>query len=122
MGALVEEGLRAEGLNGKIKVVGFDGIGDILPMIQSGDITATYFSNPYLQAGYGLAYDYAALKGDLDTSTMKPEDRMFTTKGVLISTSTIADFQKNFVDSKPDYDYSDLKFCISSPMDLNNLH
>ena len=118
----VAEGLRAEGLNGKIKVVGFDGIGDILPMIQSGDITATYFSNPYIQAGYGLAYDYAALTGTLDTSTMKPEERMFNTKGVLISTTTMEDFQKNFVDSKPVYDYSDLKFCISTPMDLNNLH
>jgi hypothetical protein len=53
---------------------------------------------------------------------MKPEERMFTTKGVMISTSTIADFKKNFVESKPDYDYSDLKSCVSSPMDLNNLH
>ncbi|HVI41854.1 MAG TPA: sugar ABC transporter substrate-binding protein, partial [Anaerovoracaceae bacterium] len=118
----VAEGLRAEGLNGKIKVVGFDGIDDILPMIKSGDITATYSSNPYIQAGYGLAYDYAALKGDIVPSELKPEERMFNTKGVLISTETLADFQKNYVDSKPVYDYSDLKFCISSPMDVNKLH
>ena len=35
---------------------------------------------------------------------------------------TLADYIAEFVDSKPVYDYSDLDFCISSPMDLNNLH
>lgn len=117
----VAEGLRAEGLNGKIKVVGFDGIGDILPMIESGDILATYGSNPYIQAGYGLAYTYAALKGDIVPSELPGEERMIQTKGVLISSDTLADYIAEFIDSKPVYDYSDLKFAISSPMDLNNL-
>lgn len=118
----VAEGLRAEGLNGKIKVVGFDGIDDVLPMIESGDVLGTYGSNPYIQAGYGLAYSYAALKGDIVPSDLAGEKRMVQTKGVLISKDTLADYIAEFVDSKPVYDYSDLDFCISSPMDLNNLH
>jgi len=118
----VAEGLRAEGLNGKVKVVGFDGIDDVLPMIESGDILATYGSNPYIQAGYGLAYDYAALKGDIVTADLPGEERMIQTKGILISSATLADYIAEFVDSKPDYDYSDLKFAISSPMDLDNLN
>ena len=118
----VAEGLRAEGLNGKIKVVGFDGIDDILPMIESGDILATYGSNPYIQAGYGLAYDYAALKGDIVPGDLPAEKRMIQTKGVLISSDTLADYKKEFVESKPVYDYGNLDFCISSPMDIKNLH
>lgn len=118
----VAEGLRAEGLNGKIKVVGFDGIDDILPMIESGDILGTYGSNPYIQAGYGLAYDYAAQQGVIVPSELPGEQRMIQTKGVLISSDTLADYIAEFVDSKPVYDYSDLTFCISSPMDLKNLH
>jgi ABC-type sugar transport system substrate-binding protein len=118
----VAEGLRAEGLNGKIKVVGFDGVPDILPLIESGDILATISSNAYIQAGYGLAYDYAALKGEIAPGDMAPEDRMVNTKIIVISTDTLDQYRADYVDSKPDYDYSDLEFCISSKMDINSLH
>jgi ABC-type sugar transport system substrate-binding protein len=118
----VAEGLRAEGLNGKIKIVGFDGIDDILPMIESGDILGTYCSNAYIQAGYGLAYDYGALKGVIVPSEMPAEKRMIQTKGILITGDTLAEFKAEFVDSTPVYDYDDLDFCISSPMDIDNLH
>ncbi|MDR0886606.1 MAG: sugar ABC transporter substrate-binding protein [Clostridiales Family XIII bacterium] len=118
----VAEGLRAEGLNGKIKVTGFDGTDDILPLIESGDVLATFGSNAYIQAGYGLAYDYAALNGEIDLDKMPPEERMINTKGVIISTDTLAEYRKEFVENKPDYDYDDLEFPVSSYIDIDNLH
>jgi ABC-type sugar transport system substrate-binding protein len=118
----VAEGLRAEGLNGKVKVSGFDGAADILPLLESGDVFATFASNGYMQSGYGLAWCYAALKGVIDLSAMKPEERMINTKGVLISKDTVAEYKRDYVDNRPDYNYDDLKFCVSSLIDINSLH
>ncbi|MDR1043249.1 MAG: sugar ABC transporter substrate-binding protein [Clostridiales Family XIII bacterium] len=118
----VAEGLRAEGLNGKVKVVGFDGTDDILPLIENGDILATFSSDGYMQSGYGLSYCYEALKGELDPASMPPEERMINTKGIVISTDSLADYRAQYIDSKPDYNYKDLEFCVSSYFDINNLH
>jgi ABC-type sugar transport system substrate-binding protein len=118
----VAEGLKAEGLNGKIKITAFDGTPDILPLIESGDVFATFASDGYMEAGYGLAYNYAALNGDITLADMNKEERMFNTKGVLVDKSNLADFKKNYVDGTPDYDYDDLEFCVSSYFDVEDLH
>lgn len=117
----VAEALRAAGLNGKVKVTGFDCIDDTLTAIEKGDVFATYAANPYLQAGYGLGYTYAAYTGKIVPSALPPEKRMIQTKGVAVTAGSIKDYKAEFVDSKPDYDYTDLDFCISRPMDLNSL-
>lgn len=118
----VAEGLKAEGLNGKVKVTGFDGTPDILPLIESGDVFATFASDGFMQGGYGLAYNYAALNGDIKLADMGDDERMINTKGVYIDSVTLPDFKATYVDGTPDYDYDDLKFCVSSLFDLNNLH
>lgn len=117
----VAEALRAEGLNGKVLVTGFDCIDDFLTGIEKGDVFATYAANPYMQGGYGLAYDYAAYTGQIVPSELPDEKRMILTKGIAVTKDTLADYIAEFVDSKPQYDYTNLDFCIAAPMDLNNL-
>jgi ABC-type sugar transport system substrate-binding protein len=122
MAMAVAEGLRAEGLNGQVKITGFDAVDDIMALIETGDIFATYSSNAYLQAGYGLAWDYAALTGGVSLGDLAPEERMIHTKGVIITTDTLTDYIDEFVTNKPEYDYGDLEFCVSSPFDTSSLH
>ncbi len=121
MALAVTEGLRAAGLNGKVKVTGFDCIDDILGAIAAGDVYATFSSNPYLQAGYGLGYSYAAYTGKIKTSELPGEMRMIKTKGVLVSSDNLKAYQAEFVTGKPVYDYTNLEYAISQPFDLNNL-
>lgn len=121
MALAVAEALRAEGLNGKILVTGFDCIDDVLDAIEAGDVFATFSANPLLQAGYGLAYSYAAYTGAIDTETYPAEKVMLKTKGVLVNADSLADYRAEFVESKPVYDYTDLDFAISSSFDLDNL-
>lgn len=121
MALAVAEGLRAAGLNGKVKVTGFDCIDDVLTAIEDGDVYATFSSNPYLQAGYGLAYTYAAYTGAIDPSDLPGEKRMIKTKGVLVSSDNLEEYRTEFVTGKPSYDYTDLDFAISQPFDLNAL-
>ncbi len=116
------EGLRAEGMNGKILVSGFDCIDDTLPAIDAGDICATFSSNPYLQSGYGFAYCYEAYIGNLDTESMPPEKRMIQTMGITVTKDNIDEYREEYVENKPVYDYTDLDFCISRSIDLDNLH
>jgi len=122
LGMAAVEALRAEGLNGKVKVIAFDGIVEILPLIKNGDVFATYGTYPYLQGAYGLDYCYSALTGKIDLSKMKTtEERMFTTKVIPIFKDGVDDYIAKYVDSKPIFDYNDLAFPISVPMHKEDL-
>jgi ribose transport system substrate-binding protein len=116
MAMAVIQALKAKGLNGKVKVVGVDGIDDAVNAIKAGDMAASVGSNPWLQGGFGLAYPYAAYKGKIDTKKMTAAERMFYTPGVLITGKTVADYEAKYVKSKPKFNYNDLKSAVESPM------
>ena len=79
------EALKGKSLNGKILSCGVDGIPDAITSIKNGDMICSYASNGWLQAFYGLAYPYAAYKGEIDTTKLDAGQRMIFTPGVLIT-------------------------------------
>ena len=114
----VVQALKAKGLDKQVLVTGNDGTTDAVNAVESGEITVTIANNGWLQGGYGVAYAYAAKTGKLDPSSMKPEERMFYTNGIVITGDNVADYKKEYVDSTPVYDYEDLSFPVARPMDV----
>ncbi len=114
----VVQALKAKGLDKQVLVTGNDGTTDAVNAVESGEITVTIANNGWLQGGYGVAYAYAAKTGKLDPSSMKPEERMFYTNGIVITGDNVADYKKEYVDSAPVYDYEDLSFPVARPMDV----
>lgn len=115
----VVQALKAKGLDKTVLVTGNDGTTDAVNAVESGEITVTIANNGWLQGGYGVAYAYAAKTGKIDPSTMKPEERMFYTNGIVITADTVADYKKEYIDSTPTYDFDDLSFPVARPMDIN---
>ncbi len=116
MALAVVEALKAAGRE-DILVAGIDGIPDAITAVQNGDMIATVSNNPWAQGGYALAIDYAAYKGELDTTTMTNEQMMFKTAGMLVSADTVEDYIAEYVDSKPDFDFSDIFATIVGPLE-----
>ena len=114
----VVQALKAKGLDKQVLVTGNDGTTDAVNAVESGEINVTIANNGWLQGGYGVAYAYAAKTGKLDPSSMKPEERMFYTNGIVITGDNVADYKKEYVDSTPVYDYEDLSFPVARPMDV----
>lgn len=114
LGAL--QALKAKSLNGKVKIVGVDGVSDAIAAIEAGDMVATVANNGYLQGGYGAAYAYAAYTGTIVPSELTPEQRLFYTEGYFVDAENLDAFKKDFVDSEPEYDYTDLDFPIGRAM------
>ena len=114
----VVQALKAKGLDKQVLVTGNDGTTDAVNAVESGEITVTIANNGWLQGGYGVAYAYAAKTDKLDPSSMKPEERMFYTNGIVITGDNVADYKKEYVDSTPVYDYEDLSFPVARPMDV----
>ena len=114
----VVQALKAKGLDKQVLVTGNDGTTDAVNAVESGEITVTIANNGWLQGGYGVAYAYAAKTCKLDPSSMKPEERMFYTNGIVITGDNVADYKKEYVDSTPVYDYEDLSFPVARPMDV----
>lgn len=112
----VVQALTAKNLNGKILTTGVDGTSAAIEMVENGELACTIANNGWLQAGYGCAYAYAAKTGVLDTETMDDLHRMFLTNGYLVSSDTLADYKATFVDSQPEYDFTDLDYPIARPM------
>lgn len=112
----VVQALTAKNLNGKILSTGVDGTSAGIEMVENGELACTIANNGWLQAGYGCAYAYAAKTGVLDTETMDDLHRMFLTNGYLVSADTLADYKATFVDSQPEYDFTDLDYPIAGPM------
>ena len=55
MGVGALEALRAEGLAGKVPIVGVDGIKSAVDAVRSGEFACTVTSDPFWQGGMGLA-------------------------------------------------------------------
>lgn len=118
IGAL--QALKAKGLNGKVKLVGIDGVSAAFAAIDDGDMICTVASNGFLQGGYGAAYVYYAWAGKYDPAKLPAGQRAFYTKGLLVDKSNLEEYRDNFVRSVPKYDFTDLTFPILGPFDVVN--
>lgn len=108
------QALDAKGLKGKVGVTGIDANTDIVEGVKDGSVVATVSSNGYLQGGYTLAVCYAAWAGLIDPTTMPEEYRNFLTPAIVVTADTVDDYVAQYVDSVPDYDFSDIWFCKAS--------
>ena len=109
------QALKAAGLNGKVKVVGVDGINDAVTFIKEGDMVATVGSNPWLQCGYSLAICYDAWRGVIDVDSLPADQREFNTEGLMITSDSVAAYEEEYITNKPDYDFSMPFDCIYKP-------
>ena len=66
MGSGALEALRAEGLAGKVPIVGVDGIKTAVDAVRTGEFACTVTSDPFWQGGMGLAIGYNAKIGKFD--------------------------------------------------------
>ena len=112
----VVQALKAKGLNGKIKTTGVDGTSAGIAGVESGDIVCTIANNGWEQAGYGVAYAYAAYTGKIVPNDLPDGKRMFYTNGYLVTKDTLADYKATFITSHPKYDFTNLDFPIARPM------
>lgn len=114
------QALKAKGLNGKVKVVGIDGITEALKAVESGDMVCTVANGGYMQGGYGVAYAYAAWSGKIDTATMPAHMRGYNSGGILVDKTNLADYLKNYVEKPPVFDFNNLEYPIVSAFEFKN--
>lgn len=115
VGAL--QALKAKNLNGKVKVAGVDAISDILTAIKADEAVVTLDINPWTQGGIGLAWAYAAWSGKIDPTKLDEGKRMFHTKHMVITKANVEQYEKDFIKSKPQIDFSNIESVITRPMD-----
>ncbi|MGJ7042432.1 ribose transport system substrate-binding protein [Shinella sp. BE166] len=108
MGTGALEALRAEGLAGKVPVVGIDGIKAAVDAVRSGEFACTITSDPFWQGGIGLALGLAALTKKLDPTAEPPEHREFYGKVVAITKDNVEEYYKTNVEAQPTIDWNDL--------------
>ena len=85
MGTGALEALRAEGLAGKVPIVGIDGIKTAVDAVRTGEFACTITSDPFWQGGMGLSIGYNAHMKKFDPATQPPEHREFYGKVVSIA-------------------------------------
>jgi ribose transport system substrate-binding protein len=108
MGTGALEALRAEGLAGKVPVVGVDGIKSAVDAVRKGEFACTVTSDPFWQGGMGLSIGYNALMKKFDPATAPPDHREFYGKAVLISKDNVEEYYKTNIGSQPTLDWNDL--------------
>lgn len=109
MGLGAVEALKLAGKNGQILTCGCDGIAAAYEAIQAGDMACTVANNGYLLMGYGAAYAYEAAKNGLTV-----ENPVIKTQAVLVTTENVDEYKAMFIDGQPEYDFTDLDFCVLS--------
>ncbi len=114
------QALKAKGLNGKVKVVGIDGISDALKAIESGDMVCTVANSGYMQGGYGVAYAYAAWSGKIDTATMPARMRGYNSSTFLVDKDNLKEYIKNNVENLPVFDFNNLEYPILSAFEFKD--
>ena len=102
----VVQALKSAGLDKKVKVVGVDGIDDAVNFVKTGEMVATVGSNGWLQAGYSLALAYQCWNGTIKVEDLTQDQRMFNTKGLMISADTVAAYEDEYINNKPEFDFS----------------
>jgi len=116
MGTGVLEALRAQGLAGKVPVVGIDGIPAAVQAVKAGEFVCTTTSDPYWQGGIGLSISLEAFQGKFDPAKEPKIHREFNAQTVKITRENVDDYIKNNLDSHPTIDWNDLWSRVSSPM------
>ena len=107
MGLGAIEALKGEGLNGKVLVNGVDGIAAAYDAVLAGDMTCFIANNGYMLMGYGAAYAYeAAAHG------VKVDRPIIQINTPLITADNVEEMKAAFIDGEPDYDFTDLGFCV----------
>ena len=101
------EALRAEGLAGKIPLVGYDGSNQAIDYISSGEMLATVSTNPYWGGGIALALAHAAAVGKFKASDEPHAHREFYGPTILVTAKDVKDFKAKYIDATPKYDWSD---------------
>ena len=108
MGVGALEALRAEGLAGKVPIVGVDGIKSAVDAVRSGEFACTVTSDPFWQGGMGLSIGYNALMKKFDPTAEPPEHREFYGQAVLIAKDNVEEYYKTNIDAQPTIDWNDL--------------
>ena len=103
----VIEALRAEGLAGKIPVVGYDGGAQAINYLQTGEILATVSTNPFWGGGIALALAHAAATGKYKPGDEPHAHREFYGPTILITKKDVDAFKAKYIDATPKYDWSD---------------
>ena len=116
MGTGALEALRAQGLAGKVPVVGIDGIKAAVEAVKSGEFVCTVTSDPYWQGGIGLSMGLEALRGKFDPAKEPKMHREFNAKTVKITHDNVDDYIRTQVQSHPKIDWSNLWDRVSSPI------
>jgi ribose transport system substrate-binding protein len=116
MGSGALEALRAEGLAGKVPIVGIDGIKAAVDGVKTGEFVCTITSDPYWQGGMGLSLGLAAKRGVYNPAKEPHEHREFYARVVEVTKQNIAEYIKTNVDSHPVIDWNDLWGRVVGPI------
>ena len=108
MGTGALEALRAEGLAGKVPVVGIDGIKAAVGAVKNGEFVATITSDPFWQGGIGLSLGYHAATKAFDPAQEPKDHREFYGRTTTITKDNVAEYIKANLDATPSYDWNDL--------------
>ncbi len=115
LGAL--EALRERNLQGKILITGCDGVDEVFEAIKKKEILGTVFQDSKFQAGISLAHALAAKQGKLVVADIPKEKRQFFVEAVYVTQDNIADFEKNYIESTPVYNFDDLYASFARTME-----
>ncbi len=115
LGAL--EALRERGLAGKVLVTGVDGTDEIFEALKKGEAAATVYNDSKYQAGISLAQALAAKEGKINVADLPKKNRQFFAGAVNVSKDNYADFEKNYINGTPVYDFTDLFGAFTRPME-----
>lgn len=96
------DALKEHQLEGKVKVVGIDGVSQALQAIKDGNLLSTIYLNTYGVGGYGASYAYYASTGEYDFLNGKPENRMIYTETFPVT----ADNVDELIGNTPSYDFT----------------
>ncbi len=105
LGAL--EAIRAAGLAGKVKVVGCDGVDEMIAAVKAGEAAATVINPAFWQGGMGLSLALAAKDGKINVKTLPVEKRAFFAKAVEVTSANIDSIIATYVKGTPKYDWND---------------
>ena len=104
IGAL--EALRAEGIV-DMPIVAYDAIPEAVDLTAQGKLLATVFTNPHWSGGITASLAWHAATGAFRPSEEPHEHREFYGPSIMVTPQDAVSFKENYLDSTPDYDWSD---------------
>jgi ribose transport system substrate-binding protein len=116
MGTGALEALRAEGLAGKVPIVGIDGIKAAVDGVKKGEFACTITSDPFWQGGIGLSLGYHAKTGTFDPAKEPNLHREFYATTIKIDKDNVDEYIKTHVESHPAIDWNDLWARVVGPI------